>query len=182
MIFRETSLKGAFVVELEKLIDERGYFARSFCRNEFNAYGLNPEVVQCNISFNKKKGTLRGLHWQAEPFSEAKTVRCISGAIYDVIIDLRPESKTFMQWFSLEICESIQKFLYIPEGFAHGFLTLADNTEIFYQMSDIYQPNAAQGLRYNDPAFGIKWPEKIKNISSKDLGYADFQPEELEGN
>ena len=175
MIFTETTLKGAFVIELERLGDERGFFARSWCQKEFEAHGLNPRLVQCNISFNKKRGTLRGMHYQAAPHEEAKLVRCTMGSIYDVIIDLRPGSPTFKQHLSVFLGSSNQKMLYIPEGFAHGFLTLEDNTEVFYQMSEFFAPDHAQGFRWNDPAFGIQWPSDVKVISDRDRSYPDFK-------
>ena len=140
MKFEETELKGAFVVEPDRLVDERGFFARTWCRKEFEQLGLNSNVVQCNMSFNRNKGTLRGMHYQAPPFEEAKLVRCTMGSIFDVIIDLRPNSKTFMQWISIELTAENRKMIYIPEGFAHGFLTLEDDTEVFYQMSEFYAP------------------------------------------
>ncbi|MFH1539118.1 MAG: dTDP-4-dehydrorhamnose 3,5-epimerase [bacterium] len=172
MKFTGTPLKGAFVIDLEPLEDDRGFFARSWCRKEFEARGLNPNLVQCNISFNKKKGTLRGIHYQERPHAEAKLVRCTMGAICDVIIDLRPESPTFKQWFSVELTAQNRRALYIPEDFAHGFQTLEDNSEVFYQMSEFHHPESARGLRWDDPAFGIDWPEEEKRIiSDKDLNY-----------
>jgi dTDP-4-dehydrorhamnose 3,5-epimerase len=173
MIFTETRLKGAYVIELEKLEDERGYFARSWCQQEFEAQGLETRVAQCNISYNKVKGTLRGMHFQLPPFAEAKLVRCTRGALYDVIIDLRPGSPTFLQWFSIELTPDDGLMMYIPQGFAHGFQTLADNTEIFYQMSEFYAPEYARGVGWDDPLFGIEWPEVVTVISEKDQGYAD---------
>ena len=173
MIFRETKLPGAFVIELEKREDDRGFFARTFCREEFSAHGLNPAVAQCNVSFNKRKGTLRGMHYQAPPFAEAKLVRCTSGAIFDVIIDLRESSATFRQHFAVELCAA-GKMLYIPEGFAHGFQTLLDDTEVFYQMSQPYAPECARGVRWNDPAFGIEWPSAERTILERDRNYPDF--------
>jgi dTDP-4-dehydrorhamnose 3,5-epimerase len=158
MIFIETKLKGAFVIEPERLEDKRGFFCRAWCKREFEAHGLNPNLVQCNISFNKKRGTLRGMHHQVPPHEEAKLVRCTMGAIYDVIIDLRPNSPTFKEWFSLELTDRNRKMIYIPEGVSHGFMTLDDNTEVFYQMSEFYAPECARGVRWNDPAFDIVWP------------------------
>ena len=168
MIFTETKLKGAFVIDLEPIQDDRGLFARTWCKKEFVAHGLNPDLVQCNISFNKKRGTLRGMHYQAAPYEEAKLVRCTMGAIYDVIIDLRKESETFMRWLSCELTAKNRKMLYVPKGFAHGFQTLEDNTEVFYQMSELYHPDYAQGIRWNDPTIGIKWPSQNLIISHKD--------------
>lgn len=171
MIFTETELKGAFLIEPERLEDERGFFARTFCQNEFKARGLETKIAQCNISYNKRKGTLRGMHYQAEPKSEAKLVRCTRGAIYDAIIDLRPESATYFRWIAAELTGESRKMLYIPKGFAHGFQTIEDDTEVFYQMSEPYAPELAKGIRWDDPAFGIKWPLKEKIISQKDMGY-----------
>ena len=141
MIFEETKLRGAFVIVPERIEDERGFFARTFCRREFEAHGLNPDLVQCNISFNKAKGTLRGMHYQIAPHAEAKLVRCTAGAIYDVVIDLRPESKTFRQWFGAELTAENRNMLYVPEGFAHGFQTLADESEVSYHHSAFFSPD-----------------------------------------
>lgn len=180
MIFTETKLKGAYIITLEPIEDNRGFFARTFCRKEFESHGLNPDFVQCNISFNKKKGTLRGMHYQATPYEEAKLVSCIKGAIYDVIIDLRSDSPSYCQWLVVELTAhsllptTNPKMLYIPEGFAHGFLTAMDNTEVFYQMSEFYMPEYARGIRWNDPAFGIHWPDNIVVISERDEQYPDF--------
>jgi len=174
VIFEETKLKGAYVINIEPIEDERGFFARSFCQKEFEQLGLNPCVAQCNISFNKKKGTLRGMHYQAAPHEEAKLVSCVKGSIYDVIIDLRPGSITYCQWVSVELSAENHKMLYIPEGFAHGFQTLEDNTEVFYQMSEFYHPESARGVRWNDPAFGIEWPLEERIISKKDLRFHMF--------
>jgi dTDP-4-dehydrorhamnose 3,5-epimerase len=168
MIFTETKLKGAFIIDVEPREDERGFFARSWCEEEFQKHGLNPRLVQCNISFNKKCGTLRGMHYQIAPFAEAKVVRCTMGAIYDVIVDLRPDSATFKQWLAVELTADNHRALYIPEDFAHGFQTLADNVEVFYQMSEFYHPECARGARWNDPAFGIEWPVAESVISEKD--------------
>jgi len=172
--FTETRLKGSYIIEPELIEDERGFFARSWCQNEFKEYGLNPNLVQCNISFNKKKGTLRGMHYQVAPHEEAKLVHCTKGAIYDVIIDLRSSSLTFKQWIALKLTAENYKMLYIPEVFAHGFQTLEDNTEIFYQMSESYHPECARGIRWNDPTFNIKWPVDEQIISEKDLQYLSF--------
>ena len=174
MIFTETILKGAFVIEPERLEDERGFFARTWCQREFEAHGINSKWVQCNISFNKKKGTLRGMHYQAIPFGEAKLVRCTLGATYDVIIDLRPESPTFKQHVAVVLTATNRKMLYVPEGFAQGFLTLEDNTEIFYQMSEFFSAGYARGARWNDPAFGIQWPAEVQIISDRDQNHPDF--------
>ena len=171
MRFTETRLKGAFIIEPERLEDERGFFARTFCQKEFEAHGLNPRLVQCNISYNKHKGTLRGMHYQVAPMAEAKLVRCTRGTIYDVIIDLQPESPTYCQWLAEELNAENSKIIYIPEGFAHGFQTLEDETEVFYQMAEFYSPEHAQGVRWDDPVFGIKWPLNSKIISEKDKNY-----------
>jgi dTDP-4-dehydrorhamnose 3,5-epimerase len=174
MIFIETKLKGAFIIEPELVEDERGFFARTFDQKEFEAHGLNPRVMQCNSSFNKKKGTLRGMHYQIAPYQEAKLVCCTKGAIHDVIIDLRKASPTIKQWIAVELTAENRRMLYIPEGFAHGFQTLDDNTEIFYQISEFYHPESAKGVRWNDPAFGIVWPDDIRVISDRDRQYPDF--------
>jgi dTDP-4-dehydrorhamnose 3,5-epimerase len=174
MIFKETKLKGVFVIEPEILEDERGFFARSWCLREFEEQDLNPSFVQCNISFNRKRGTLRGMHYQAPPNEEAKLVRCTMGEIYDVIIDLRPDSATFKHWFSIVLSAENRRILYIPEGFAHGFLTLQDSTEVFYQMAAFYAPECARGVRWNDPAFDIVWPGEVMIISEKDSHYPDY--------
>lgn len=171
MKFAETKLKGAFIIAPDLIEDERGFFARTFCRREFEAHGLNPSVVQTNISFNKTKGTLRGMHYQAAPHAEVKLVRCTAGAIYDVIIDLRPESPTFKQWFGAELSAENHKSLYIPEGFAHGFQTSTDNTEVIYHHSAFYNPDWARGLRFDDPALGIIWPLPVSMVCSRDQNY-----------
>lgn len=176
MKFFATKLKGAFIIELERLEDERGFFARTWCEREFAAHELDPRCVQCSISFNKKKSTLRGLHYQAAPGEEAKLVRCTMGAIYDVIVDLRPDSKTFGQWFSVELTAENRKMIFIPRSFAHGFLTLTDDTEVFYQMAAFYAPEYASGIRWNDPAFGISWPAEARVISDRDRNYSNFVP------
>jgi dTDP-4-dehydrorhamnose 3,5-epimerase len=175
MKFIETKLKGAYIIEIDRIEDDRGFFARSWCQKEFTERGLNPNLVQCNISFNHKKGTLRGMHYQIKPHEEAKLVRCTQGAIYDVIIDIRMESPTFKEWVAVELTAENRKMLYIPEGMAHGLQTLEDNTEVFYQMSDFYHPDSARGIRWNDPAFQIKWPDAENPIIlEKDRNYRDF--------
>jgi dTDP-4-dehydrorhamnose 3,5-epimerase len=174
MIFKETNLNGAFIIEPEIIADERGFFARTWCAREFETHGLTPNLVQCNISFNKQKGTLRGMHYQVVPHEEAKVVRCTMGTIYDVIVDLRPNSPTYKQWVSVEISFENRRMLYIPEGFAHGFLTMEDDTEVFYQMSEFYAPECARGVRWNDPAFNITWPFGVTVISEKDAQYPNF--------
>ena len=175
MIFTETRLKGAYLIDLDKHEDERGFFARSWCMDEFEKHGLNQRLVQCNISFNKKRGTLRGMHYQAEPYEEAKLVRCTIGALYDVIIDLRSGSPTFKEWFSVELTAENHCALYVPEGFAHGFQTLVDNTEVFYQMSEFFHPECAHGVRWDDPIFGIVWPIPKPIISNKDANFASIR-------
>ena len=175
MIFSETELKGAFLIEPERKEDYRGFFARTWCQQEFESHGLNSHLVQCSLSFNKKKGTLRGMHYQTRPYEEAKLVRCTKGELFDVIIDLRPNSSTFKSYFSVVLNDENRMMLYIPEGFAHGFQTLADNTEIFYQMSQFYSPDHSAGVRWNDPAFGIKWPNDTRIILERDMNYPDFE-------
>jgi dTDP-4-dehydrorhamnose 3,5-epimerase len=181
VIFQETRLKGAFLVDLKHLEDERGFFARSFCQKEFLEHGLDPKVVQCNVSFNKNKGTVRGMHYQVPPCAEAKLVRCTSGAIYDVIVDLRYDSPTLLQWYAIELTAANRTALYIPKEFAHGFQTLADNTEVFYQMSEFYAPEFAHGFRWNDSLFNIQWPIEVSTISPKDQAYPDYIPEQPQG-
>ena len=176
MIFQETPLKDAFVIDLERQEDERGFFARSWDQREFEARGLNPRLVQYNVSFNTKKGTLRGMHYQAKPYEEAKLVRCTRGAICDVIIDLRPDSPTFKQWKGEELTADNYRMMYVPEGLAHGFLTLKDRTEVSYQMSQIHVPASARGIRWDDPAFGIRWPIRVQVISDRDKNYPNFTP------
>jgi len=175
MKFTETKLKGAFIVELEKLSDDRGFFARSWCEKEFEARGLNSRVVQTNVSFNRKKATLRGLHYQIAPHQESKLIRCTRGAIYDVIIDLRPASPTYKQWMGVELTADNYRLFFVPEDFAHGFITLADNTEITYQVSQLYTPGSEKGIRFDDPAFNIQWPLEVKVISDKDRTWPDFE-------
>ncbi|BAQ63637.1 dTDP-4-dehydrorhamnose 3,5-epimerase [Geminocystis sp. NIES-3709] len=171
MIFFETKLKGAYIIKPEKITDERGFFARSFCQKEFNKYSLNSNFVQCNISYNKIKGTLRGMHYQNLPYPEAKLVRCTQGAIYDVIIDLRKNSPTFKHWIGEKLTAKNHKMIYIPEGFAHGFQTLEDDSEVFYQMSEFYYPECAKGIKFDDPNFKIEWPIINKIISERDISY-----------
>lgn len=176
MIFSETRLKGAMIIELERLEDERGFFARSFCQNEFDKHGLDACVAQCNISYNKVKGTLRGMHYQAVPYEEAKLVRCTRGAIYDVIVDLRVDSPSYLEWVAVELTAENRTALYIPKGFAHGFQTLVDESEVFYQMSEFYQADLGRGFRWDDPLIQIRWPEEARVISVKDQAYPDYQP------
>ena len=175
MRFTETKLKDAYIIELEPIEDKRGFFARSFCQEEFKKLGLNFDIVQSSISYNKKKGTLRGMHYQKAPHEEAKLVRCITGAIYDVIIDLRVGSPTRCQWIAFELTAKNYKALYIPEGLAHGFQTLEDETVVFYQISQFYHPECERGIRWDDSIFKIEWPEVNKRIiSDKDQSYLDF--------
>jgi dTDP-4-dehydrorhamnose 3,5-epimerase len=174
MIFTETALKGAHLVDLERHDDERGFFARSWCAGEFKASGLNPRIAQCSLSFNVRKGTLRGMHYQVKPFEEAKLVRCTRGSLCDIIVDLRPDSPTYARHLSVFLSADNRRMLYVPEGFAHGFLTLEDATEVFYQISELYSPESQRGFRWDDPAFGIVWPEAVQVISERDRTYPDF--------
>jgi dTDP-4-dehydrorhamnose 3,5-epimerase len=174
MVFIETRLKDAYIIGLEPIEDERGFFARSWCKNEFEKHDLNSQLVQCNVSFNKNKGTLRGMHYQAKPNEEAKLIRCTRGSIYDVIIDLRPDSQTYREWESFELSEGNYQMIFIPQGFAHGFQTLEDNTEIFYQMTEFYHQESARGIRWDDPAFNIIWPLSNIIISERDKKYPFF--------
>jgi dTDP-4-dehydrorhamnose 3,5-epimerase len=174
MKFTELQLPGAFLVDLEPIEDERGFFARSFCRQEFAARGLNAAVAQCSLSFNWQRGTLRGLHYQAPPHAEAKMVRCTRGALYDVVVDVRRDSPTYCRWSAVELSAENHRMLYIPEGLAHGFQTLQEDTELFYQMSEFYVPGSARGLRWDDPAFTIEWPLPITAISDRDRSYRPF--------
>jgi dTDP-4-dehydrorhamnose 3,5-epimerase len=176
VIFNETKFKGAYIIEFEPLEDERGSFARTFCREEFERRGLNSSVAQCNISHNRKKGTLRGMHYQIAPHAEAKLVTCLAGSIYDVIIDLRADSVTYCQWLAVELSgNGRRRMLYVPEGFAHGFQTLEDDSEVFYQMSEFYSPPSARGVRWDDPAFAVRWPEGPRILSERDKNYPDFR-------
>jgi dTDP-4-dehydrorhamnose 3,5-epimerase len=171
MKFQETPLKGAFTVDLDRIEDERGFFARSFCEREFAARGLESKFVQCNVSYNRLAGTLRGLHFQAQPHGEAKLVRCTMGAIYDVIVDVRADSTTYLKWFGAEISAQDRIALFIPRGFAHGFQTLVDDSEVLYQMSEFFHPESARGIRWNDPMLAIRWPLQNFTISEKDRTY-----------
>jgi dTDP-4-dehydrorhamnose 3,5-epimerase len=174
MVFSETGVSGAFLVGVEPLADERGFFARSWCQHEFEQRGLNGRMAQCNISRNHRRGTLRGIHYQAAPHQEAKLVRCTRGAIFDVVLDLRPGSDTYLRHHGAVLSEDNHLALYVPEGCGHGFLTLDDDAEVFYQMSQFYEPSAGRGVRWNDPAFDISWPETVKMISERDRSYPDF--------
>jgi dTDP-4-dehydrorhamnose 3,5-epimerase len=169
--FIETPLPGLRVIEIEPLIDDRGFFARSFCVRDFQAHGLEETVAQCNISFNEKAGTLRGLHFQALPHEEAKLVRCTCGAVYDVAVDMRPNSSMYLKWFAAELTSENRRMMFIPRGFAHGFQTLVDGSEVFYLMSEFYHPESARGLRWDDPTLGITWPIADRIISDKDRTY-----------
>jgi dTDP-4-dehydrorhamnose 3,5-epimerase len=170
--FLPTPLAGAYILELERLEDARGFFARSFCQEEFRKHGLRTTIAQCNVSWNRKRGTLRGLHFQAAPHEEAKVVRCTSGAIWDVIVDLRESSATRLRWHAVELSVENRRALYVPEGCAHGFQTLADDSEVLYQMSEFYHPDLARGVRWDDPRLGIKWPLLDPILSERDRSYA----------
>ncbi len=174
MIFEETKLKGTFIIEPELKKDRRGFFARTFCRKEFKKQGFDFNIVQSNISYNKKKGTIRGMHYQTAPYEEKKLVSCPKGSIYDVIIDLRPKSSTYCQCLGVELSAKNNKMIYIPKGFAHGFQILENNVLVHYQMSEYYHPESAQGIRWNDPVFKIKWPLISSSISNKDRNYKNF--------
>ena len=174
MIFIETPLPGAFLIEPEPIEDTRGLFVRTWCRRELEAHGLDTRIAQCSTSFNKRKGTLRGMHYQAPPVAETKIVRCTRGAIHDVIIDLRPDAPTFTRHFAVVLTADNRKTLYVPPGFAHGFQTLADDTEVFYQISEFYSPEHARGVRWNDPTFGVRWPDDERTIVDRDRNYPDF--------
>lgn len=176
MIFSETPLKGAYIIDIEPSTDKRGFFARTWCRHEFEKHGLNSELAQCSISFNRQKGTLRGMHYQAKPYEEVKLVRCTLGSIYDVIIDLRPTSDSRLRWFAVELSEETHRMLYIPEGFAHGFQALKDNSEVFYQISEFYDARYVRGIRWNDPTFRIQWPLGNPILSDRDKSFSDFSP------
>ena len=180
MIFTETKLKGAYLIEIECSEDKRGYFARTFCREEFEKHGLTSSIAQCNVSYNRKKGTLRGMHYQAAPFAEAKLVTCLTGSIYDVMIDLRADSATYCQWLAVELSgHGRRNMLYVPAGFAHGFQTLEDHSEVFYQMSEFYSPQSARGIRWDDPTFAVQWPEAPQMLLEHDKTYPDFHVLEL---
>ena len=175
MIFTETKIKGVYIIGPELLTDERGFFARSFCKEEFQKHGLDTDIVQCNISYNKKKGTLRGMHYQVPPFEEAKIVSCTKGSIYDVVVDLRKESLTYCQWVSTELSEKNFKMMYIPKGCAHGFQTLEDEAIVYYQMTEFFHPECARGVQWDDPVFKIDWSiNQMVIVSEKDQKYPDF--------
>ena len=175
MKFIQTPLKDACIVEIEPFCDRRGMFARAFCRREFEELGMKPDIVQCNISHSIRKDILRGLHYQLAPFAETKMVRCIKGGIYDVIVDVRPASSTYLNWLGVELTSDNRRMLYVPEGFAHGYQTLVDDSEIFYMVSQFYTPEFERGIRWNDRLFGIEWPCRDPIISPKDAGYPDFE-------
>jgi len=175
MIFREAKLHGVFEIQLQPYPDERGLFALCWSQEEFEQKGLNPRVVQCNLSVNCRKGTLRGMHYQAAPYAQAKLVRCTRGAIYDVALDLRPQSPTFKEWTAVVLTSQQRNMIYLPEGCAHGFLTLEDDSEVFYQASEFYNPQSSRGVRWDDPAFRIDWPEEVKVISERDRTYPNFK-------
>ena len=177
MIFSPTPLNGAYILELDRKSDDRGYFARTWCQRELERAGLNASLVQCSVSFNLRRQTLRGMHWQAPPYAEVKIVRCTRGAIWDVIIDLRPESPTYMRHLGVELTADAGHALYVPEGMAHGFVTLADSSEVFYQMSEYHDPASARGVRWNDPAFAITWPVTDPILHPRDAAYPDFVSE-----
>jgi dTDP-4-dehydrorhamnose 3,5-epimerase len=176
VIFTPTPLGGAFVIEPEPVSDTRGLFARTWCQRELEARGLEARIAQCSTSFNKKKGTLRGMHYQARPFAETKMVRCTRGSMYDVILDLRPDSPTFTRSFTAVLSADNRKTMYVPVGFAHGFQTLEDDTEVFYQISEFYSPEHSRGVRWDDPAFRIPWPPDERTIAERDRRYSDFSP------
>jgi len=178
MIFTETKFKGVYVIEIEKFEDNRGFFSRLWCQKEFSERGLNTNFLQGNLAHNHKKATIRGLHYQTEPYQEVKLVRCTRGALYDVIIDLRPESETYLQWFAITLSDDDYKQLYIPEGFAHGYQTLTDNVEMRYGVTQFYAPEAERGIRWDDPLFKINWPYKENLIiSAKDRNWPNFVPQ-----
>jgi dTDP-4-dehydrorhamnose 3,5-epimerase len=179
MQFIPTSLPDAYIIAPDQLADDRGFFARTWCQQSFSDRGLDANLTQCSISFNHQRGTLRGLHFQLPPVAETKLVRCTQGAIYDVIVDLRPDSETFGKWIAVHLTAENHHALYIPKGFAHGFQTIADKTEVFYQMSGVHVPAAARGFRWNDPSFGIDWPEAVSTMSPRDRDYPDYTPELL---
>lgn len=176
MIFTETKINSAFIIEPARVADERGFFARTWSKKQFEAHGLTSHFVEFNLSFSKTSGTIRGLHYQVPPYQEAKLIRCTKGAIYDVIIDLRPESLTYKQWLGVELTAATYKMLYVPEGVAHGFQTLEDESEVFYPVSQFYFPEAERGVRWDDPMFAIEWPETDSRIiSQKDKSWSDYQ-------
>ena len=183
MIFTETKIKGVYLIEPELITDERGFFARSFCKAEFRKHGLETDIVQCNISYNKKKGTIRGMHYQIPPFEEEKIVSCTQGSIYDVVVDLRSDSPSYCQWVATELSEKNFKMIYIPNGCAHGFQTSEDHTIVHYQITAFFHQECARGVKWNDPIFDIKWPNFQKRIiSDKDKKYPIFKPNKVDLN
>jgi len=174
MIFKETNLKGAFIIDVAKREDDRGFFARAWCTKEFQAHGLTSNVVQTNVSYNKKRGTLRGLHYQVEPFAESKVIICTQGSIYDVIVDIRHDSKTFKQWIGVTLTTDNCRMLYVPEGFAHGFITLEDHTSVLYMVTAFYTPEAERGIRFDDQQINIEWPITPLFVSEKDKTQPPF--------
>ncbi len=174
MIFTELPLKGAFLVEIKKISDDRGFFGRAWCKNEFEEHGMNGDIKQINTSLTLKKGTIRGMHYQVDPYKETKFIRCTRGSIYDVIIDLRPDSPTFMKWIGNELSQDNYKMVYVPGNFAHGFISLEDNSEVYYPVTEFYTPGAERGIRWNDPAFNIQWPVAADIVSEKDASHPDF--------
>jgi dTDP-4-dehydrorhamnose 3,5-epimerase len=175
MIFLQNKIPGVCEIQVELKADDRGFFARTWCQKEFEEHGLNPKLVQCSVSFNQRKGTLRGMHYQTAPSAETKIVRCTRGSIYDVVVDLRPQSPTFKNWVGILLTAEKHNMVYIPEGCAHGFLTLEDETEVFYQMSEFYHAESARGVRFDDPAFQIVWPGKVEVIAERDRTYPNFE-------
>jgi len=179
MTFYETKLKGVFIIDIERVVDERGFFARSWCKKDFEAHGLNINAVQENVSFTERKGTLHGMHYQVAPYSENKMIRCIAGAIYDVVMDIRPHSATFRDWIGVELTEGTGTMLYVPQGFAHGFISLRDHTTVNFIVTSYYNPAAERGIRYDDPAFNVNWPIKPVVISDKDKNHKPFVSQAL---
>jgi dTDP-4-dehydrorhamnose 3,5-epimerase len=176
MRFTQTKLHGAYILDLETRPDDRGFFARAFCQKEFAQHGLKPLVAQCNTAYNHRKGTLRGLHYQLPPAAETKLVRCTRGAVYDVIVDLRPASPTYLEWVGVHLSEGNRRQIYVPELFAHGYLTLTDGAEVVYQVGEFYTPGAERGIRYDDPSLAIRWPIPVEVISEKDAAWPDYVP------
>jgi dTDP-4-dehydrorhamnose 3,5-epimerase len=180
MKFIPTKLKGAYIIEVEKIEDSRGFFGRLWCKSEVSEMGLNTDLSQSNVSFNMRKGTLRGMHFQKKPFQETKLVRCTMGSIYDVIVDIRPESETFKQWIGVTLTSENHRMIYVPEGFAHGFITLEDNSEVYYLVTENYQKEFEGALRWDDPELNIKWPVTPTEISDKDMAHPDFNLKNIE--
>lgn len=177
MVFTRVHLEGAQIIDIEKREDSRGFFGRAYCRREFDEHGLATQMVQTNVSYSERRGTLRGMHYQTAPFEEAKLVRCTRGAIYDVIVDVRPSSSTFREWIGVELTEANHRMLYVPEGFAHGFITLSDAAEVMYQVSQFYSPGSERGFCYDDSEIGIEWPLEVNVISDKDKNWSPFTVE-----